>query len=494
MKLFRYLLSWFLLTGSIVGVGFGLYFLIDDGDSIFMGIFIGFYTINLIATIVVFTQRRQTAGKLTWIIMFLLFPFIAHAAFALFGQRYKGRATQKEYRKRQSFKYEKYRKINLKTNVDIQLMKQSEISGRGIYKANLEMFSKGDEAFKELFKDLENAKKFIHLQYYILKPGEIFDHLKDILIRKAKEGLEIRLIVDDFGRWAVPWYEIKLLEKSGIQIQRYCKISFPFIDSHNAYRMHRKVAIIDGSIVHTGGVNVANEYANMNKKYGLWIDYQVRITGEAVRSYSLVYLDDWNTVSGEKIKPEKYLNEDNIGESKIVLIEDSPENNELVIQTSLLAMIHSAKREIVITTPYFVPTPEIFAALLTAVKSGVKLKIIIPGKPDKKTVMPVSKYYGRILARFGAVILQADNLLIHSKMGIFDNEYAYTGTTNMDARSMYAQWEFIQLITGPAVKEVKKAIDSYLKKTININEELLSTSKAKEKITRFYVNLFTPIM
>lgn len=436
---------------------------------------------------------------MSWVVFFLLFPIIAHIAFMLFGQRYKYRITFDEYKQKKTFEYEVLdNEPATQMNLYIaNLFKtQSKMTTRGIYPAKIKIFDKGDEAFTQLFKDLKNAKKFIHLQYYIIKPGEIYEQLRNILIQKAKEGVEIRFIVDDFGRWALPWYEIKELEAHGIKFGKFGKIRFPFISSYNTYRMHRKAAIIDGKILHTGGINIADEYANMNKKYGMWIDYQARIEGPAVRSHSLLFIDDWKEVTGDYLEIENYLGEKEIKDatSTITLVEDSPETLEPMIQRTWVRMILKARKSIKITTPYFIPTPEIYEALKTASLSGVKVQIVIPGKPDKKTALIATKYWAKELIQYGVEVYQVPNTLIHSKMGVFDGEYAYFGTANMDVRSLFGQWETIELIHGASVKEIQNVIDGYINSSITLKTEDFDKKWLKDKMVRFYVNLFSPIM
>lgn len=497
MKTLKYIISWLFGILSLVGVAVGLYFLYDEGYSIPFVILIGFYSLTLFVSIIVFVQNRQIVGKSSWMMFFLIFPFIAPAAFVLFGQRYKGRMSLKRYFKKETFKFENRKLLPDNSDENSILNKQSFFAKRGIYASNAQMFQNGDQAYEQLFKDLENAKKFIHLQYYIIKPGEIFDQLKDILIRKAKEGVEVRFIVDDFGRWAVPWYTIKELKRKGIIIGRFGKVNFPFLSSYNCYRYHRKVAIIDGIIAHSGGLNIADEYSSLNKRFGLWIDYQMRFEGPAVRSYSLLFIDDWGMVSDEKLDFKKYLlDRKEVAQDKTncVLVEDSPEVLEPRIQDSIIHMILFAKKEIILTTPYLVPTPELLMAIRTASLNGVSVKIIIPGKADKKAVIIATKYYASILHKYGVEIYQTKNILIHAKMGLFDNKYAYSGTANLDVRSLYGQWEVIQVLSGEIIKDFRKTTDYYLSLAKKLSRDEFKINRVMEGFIRIYVNLFSPIM
>ena len=479
----------------LAATGTSFYFLYESNIGLGWVILISFYSINLLFSLIVFIQVRQEAGKLAWMMAFLLLPYLGHIIFALFGQRYKFRKSNREYKNKDSFKYEKFNNPKCKADVADILNQQSKISNRGIYSADIKVMPNGNKGYKQMFDDMEKATKFILVEYYIFKPGEIFDQFKDILIRKSKEGVEVKIIVDDFGRWAVPRSQFDEFEENGIEVRMFGKVHFPFIGSYNGYRLHRKIVIVDGKTIHTGGINIANEYAGLNKKFGMWMDYQVKITGESVNSYSLIFVDDWNTVCGETLDPLKYLTNDHKGgSSNMVVIEDSPENTTPIMQDSIINMISNAKKEIVITSPYFVPTPELLSSLRIAAMSGIKVKIFLPGKPDKKVVIIASRHFAKELMKYGVEVYEATDLLIHSKIGVFDGKYAYVGTANLDVRTLYAQWEVIQLITGKAVDDIKELMDSYVAKSRKMDKKEFKASIVKRVLVRIYINLLSPIM
>ncbi|MCK5867062.1 MAG: cardiolipin synthase, partial [Mycoplasmataceae bacterium] len=491
----KILIWWFITILFLFATGTSFYFLYESGLGLGWVILISFYSINLLFSLVVFIQVRQEAGKLSWMMAFLLMPYLGHAIFALFGQRYKFRKSNKEYKDKKSFSHEKIKFEKGKNITSNILNQQSSISKRGIYSVDIEVISNGNKGYKKMFDDIESAEKFILIEYYIFKPGEIFDQFKDILIRKAKSGVEVKIIVDDFGRWAVPRSQFDEFEENGVKVRMFGEVHFPFIGSYNGYRLHRKIVIVDGKTIHTGGINIANEYAGLNNKFGMWMDYQVKITGESVNSYSLIFIDDWETVCGEELEPIKYLTYNHKkGKSNMVVIEDSPENTSPIMQDSIINMISNAKKEIIITSPYFVPTPELFSSLRIAAMSGVKVKIFLPGKPDKKVVIIASRHFAKELMKYGVEVFEATNLLIHSKIGVFDGKYAYVGTANLDVRTLYAQWEVIQLITGKAVEDIKELMDSYIQKSRKMKYEEFKASLIKRILVRIYINLLSPIM
>lgn len=498
MKLIKHLSAWFAIILFFISLALGFYMLYRLGYSGAVVILVAVYTVNLFFIIVVFLQKRHAKGKLSWVLIMSLFPLVGQFMFAIFGQRYRDRKTILEYRKRDNFKHEQINDSFKLENKGLKALfvKQSHMSNRGVYKSKMNIYKTGDKSYEKMFEDMEKAKKFIHIHFYIIKPGEIYEHFRDILARKVKQGVEIRFIIDDFGRWAMPWYEINALQKMGIEIEIFGKVRLPFAQSDGTYRTHRKIVIIDGNIVHSGGLNISDEYSNLDKHFGLWVDCQSRIKGKAVRSFSLMFIEDWYQFSGKKLDYKKYLieKESKDANSSSILIEDSPEVTTPVIQNSLVNMIYNAKKSISLTSPYFVPTPEVLEALKTACLSGVKVEIFIPGKADKKTAIIATRYFAAQLAEVGAKVYAANNMLIHSKIGLFDNKYAYIGSINIDTRSLYAQFELMSLIEGKAIDEVINLFEYYRKLSSHAKLEDLRLHRFKELFLRFYVNLFSPIM
>lgn len=487
MKKLNRTIWYFIGIAFLVIIGYLFYIMYQSGYSITLVALVALYSVSSFFNLILFSQNRHAGAKLSWLIVMTILPIFGHVIFVIFGQRYSGRIDFDIYKTKETFKHEKKGIAGL----DIQ-NKQAKISNRSVYPADMQLYKTGSEGFKALFKDLKSAREFIHLQYYIIKPGEIYEQLKKILIDKVRSGVKVRFIIDDFGRWGMPWYEIKQLRDHGIKIGIYGRVRFPFISSENGYRTHRKLTIIDGKSVHIGGLNIADEYAHLNKKYGLWIDYQVKITGKAVRSYSLLFIDDWKMVTSESLNIKDYLKEDNFGKSKSILVEDSPEIKDPILQDSLVSWILNAKKTIELTTPYFIPTAEVFSALRTAALSGVKITIFMPGKPDKKLVLISSMNNAEILSKYGIKFKIAKNILVHSKLGIFDNQYAYFGTANIDNRSLYSQFEIVNLASGPIVQDIKKLISEYdeLSEVYKFNK----LPRIKTRILRVIVKIFSPLM
>ena len=490
MKFITTAIWWIIGLIIIVGLGYGFYALYIIGLSAWLVILITVYVLTSTFALLLFLQDRHSSAKISWLLIMIVFPIFGHIIFFAFGQRFKDRKLQKEYLKKHWFKHENYKEVKNTSQLNIQ----SNISKRGIYNADFKVYKNGIESYKAMFQDMRKAKKYILVQQYIIHSGEIYDEFKDIIIKKAQEGVDVKIIVDDFGRWAMPWHEIKVLQKLGIKIQIFGKVSFPFISSKNGYRSHRKSTIIDGRIAYMGGMNIGDEYANLSKQFGKWVDIQVSVKGEYINSLLLLFFDDWKKISNEELSIKDYRKAGKSFGSKALLVEDSPEIIEPIISNSIAQWILNAKEEVILATPYFIPTETIFAAIRMAAMSGVKVKIIIPDKSDKRYVMLASLCWAEKLIPYGVKFIKINDQFIHSKLGIFDNKYAYFGSVNIDARSAYAQFEFLTLTTGKVVEDLIAIVESYEKNSSVIGAEHFKRNWISKKFISLYTNLMSPIL
>ncbi|WP_128008640.1 phospholipase D-like domain-containing protein [Mycoplasma sp. ATU-Cv-508] len=287
---------YFVLLFLFLGGIYLVYFLAQQGVSPWASGVVLIYVLSVVTGLALFSQRRNKYVKLSWLLVFILLPLVGPLLFLLFGLRYSERTSLDIYRQKQNFKHE-ITDLNTSLPTRQELFNnQSKLSNRGIYRGNFEVFASGPQSFEQIFADIKKAQHFIHVNYYIIKAGEIYDQFRALIVEKVRAGVKVRMIIDDIGRWGLPWYEMKFLRQQGVEIRILNRIHFPFIGSNNTYRNHRKLIIIDGRIVHTGGANIGDEYANLDKRFGVWLDYKARITGPIVRSYSLLFLGDWNSI------------------------------------------------------------------------------------------------------------------------------------------------------------------------------------------------------
>ncbi|CAM9101793.1 cardiolipin synthase [Mycoplasma marinum] len=464
MKIVQRIFTLIFTLLAMAGIVYLFYTLYLFGVHWALVTFMAIYSVTAIWAIMVFGQVRHTAAKTSWLLMMILLPIIGLFIYLIFGRRFKGRKSLEEFHEEYKETYLIQEK-SVKTD-NVIMNKQTKFSKTPILNADLKIYDNGMYAFKHMYDDLNKAKKFIHLNYYIIKSGEVWEELKEIFIRKISEGVEVRLIVDDFGRWALPWYEMIDLKKKGLKISIYDQVRFPFISSQNGCRSHRKYMSIDGKIGYTGGINLTDEYVNYSKNYGIWEDLVMRVEGQAVRSFSLQFINDWKLINKKVLDVEKYAPKIKSDfKNNAIHIEDSPEIRVPIMQDSLVHWISKAKKSIKLSTPYFIPTEEIMGALRHASLSGVEVKLYLPGAPDKKSAYEASKANARILEEYGVKVYIVKEKFIHTKAGIFDDKTAYLGTMNIDMRSFFSQFENLMLFEGEEVKKLIEVFKRYEKQS-----------------------------
>ena len=295
----------------------------------------------------------------------------------------------------------------------------------------------GEEKFPVLFKELQKAKHSIHLDYYIIKDDKIGTELFDVLCEKALSGVKVKIIYDDVGS-SISKAGLKRLKEAGVKAFPYMPVLFSRLAHKANYRNHRKIVVIDNETGFLGGINIKDKYINPNQMNLYWRDTHIMIQGEAVIDLQYLFISDWYFVSGQKINLEevRYTNLFQISNDipTSILGSDYGKNNQTIME-AFFGMITSAKKEILITTPYFIPDDSIFNALKITSKSGVKIKLIIPEKPDIKTAFYASQTYLKDLIISGVEVYYYTKGMMHSKTMIIDGKISTVGSTNMDQRS-----------------------------------------------------------
>lgn len=466
-------------------------------------IFLVVYALNTICVIYLLSKNDELQSKFSWIFFLVIFPIITHIIFVLFRVRKDEGISREEYNnKLREFSLEENNNKIDDTNESIDnffIKKYSNITKKNFYNSNIELFNHGFYAYDSLFNDLENAKKFIHIEMYIIKTSEIFEKLKKILIKKAEEGVEVKMILDHFGTWIVKDDEFAFLKFKGIQIEFFNKTFYPYIKPSDNNRLHRKFFVIDGQLVHSGGINISDEYSSYNKYYGYWIDLNFKIQGKIVNDYETIFLYDWYKVKKEKLNKRNYLIAKEISNSinyknKVLLFDEGPNNYENLLESSLIDWIMNANTSIKICTPYFIPSKQLINALKYSIKKGVQIDLFIPGLPDKKIVYSATKYYSNELANLGANVFILNNMFLHTKLMVFDNKFAYIGTNNLDMRSLYTNYELMNIVVGEKpINEINQIIHSYKEHSI-INKDNKKVSLIQNVLKKIFYELFAPLM
>ena len=304
----------------------------------------------------------------------------------------------------------------------------------------------GEEKFPEVIKAIESARDHIHLEYYIYENDTIGNKIKDLLIRKAREGVKVRLIYDDFGSRSIRKQLVKELRNGGVEAFPFNRIRLPFFANRINYRNHRKIIVVDGTTGFTGGINISDRYINdpgLDNRY-FWRDTHIRIDGPGIIFLQNIFLCDWNFCSGQRIEPEKkHFNTARQpgGNIHVQIAASGPDSPNSTIMLSILKAVSIAKEEILITTPYFIPGGSIIDSLKMALLGGVSVKLLVPGISDSRIVNAAARsYYGELLGS-GAEIFLYQKGFVHSKTMVIDGSFSVVGSANMNHRSFNLDFE-----------------------------------------------------
>ncbi|MBQ9148744.1 MAG: cardiolipin synthase [Oscillospiraceae bacterium] len=305
-------------------------------------------------------------------------------------------------------------------------------------------YAEAAEAFEALKAELERAKKFIFMEYFIVEDGRAFHEIEEILARKAAQGVEVRLLYDDIGSIGYANFKfVRRLRSEGINCQVF-NPALPVLNLFMNHRDHRKITVIDGRVGFTGGYNLAGEYFGYTQPYGKWKDTGLRLEGTAVRSLTATFLELWNVTTRRQEDDGAYLEVAHGISGAAGYVQpfgDNPLGRSRTAEDLYLNLIGQAAQRIWFITPYLIITDEMSRALGLAAKRGVDVRIITPGIPDKKTVYRTTRSYYAGLVQQGVRIFEYTPGFCHAKMSVFDKDTAIVGTTNLDYRSLYLHFE-----------------------------------------------------
>ncbi len=310
----------------------------------------------------------------------------------------------------------------------------------------VKIFLNGEEKFPEMLEAMRQAKHHIHIQYYIFENDHIGHMIKDVLIEKLKEGVQVRFTYDDFGSWIIRKTLVEEIRKAGGEVFPFNKIRWVLFANRLNYRNHRKIVIIDGQTAFTGGINVSDRYINTPESENCyyWRDTHMRIDGPGCYYLQYVFLCDWNFCSGQQIQPERvYFNAPRESNSDVAvqIAASGPDSPTATIMLSLLKAIGLAKKQVLITTPYFIPGESILDALKVAALSNVSVKLLVPYKSDSRLVNAAARSYYTDLLSAGVEIYLYKKGFVHAKTLVVDDYISMVGTSNMDNRSFDLNFE-----------------------------------------------------
>ena len=347
-------------------------------------------------------------------------------------------------------------------------------------------FPLGENKFEEMLKQLEQAEHFIFLEYFIIEEGEMWGRILEILVRKASEGVEVRLMYDGTNEFAtLPSSYPQKLKELGIKCKAFAPIA-PFVSTHYNYRDHRKILVIDGHTAFTGGVNLSDRYINREEVFGHWKDTAIMLKGQAVKSFTLLFLQMWNI---DEKEPEfgKYLSypAEPVAEAPGYVIHygDTPVDGYRVGEMVYIDILNRAKDYVHIMTPYLILDGELDTALRFAAERGVEVSIILPGIPDKKTPYALAKTHYASLIRAGVKIYEYTPGFVHAKVFSSDDRKAVVGTINLDYRSLYHHFECAAyMVDTPCIADIEADFADTLAKCRRVTLEDVKNEKTGTKL------------
>ncbi|SHH43265.1 cardiolipin synthase [Winogradskyella jejuensis] len=466
------------------------------------------YIIAVSAVITILFKRINPTKTLSYIIALLLIPFLGLLVYYLFGQDYR---KSKIFNRKKVLNQSTVKSIQETADIDahvvddiedrlkeksklIPLIYNSENSKLTVNN-KVTVIKDGDMKFDLLFKDIEKAKHHIHLEYFIVKDDDFGLKFLNVLSKKAKDGVQVKLIMDDVGS-DVSNNTIAKLKESGVEVYKFMPVLFSKSTGKMNYRDHRKIVVIDGEIGYVGGINISNNYLNANKT-SYFRDTHCRIEGEAVNQLQILFFTTWDFVTEKdlKVSSDYFPKIDDKGDTPVQISASGPDTDWSNIMEAIFTAITNASDYIYITTPYFIPNDEIVTALQVAARSNVKVKLLVPKKSDSWVAEYATNSYLERLLEAKIEVYRYTKGFIHAKTMVVDGMFSTIGTTNMDYRSFNINFEVNALFYDE--KTSKRLEDLFIEDLESAEKMELDLWKNRNKRTKAIeaiANLMAPLL
>lgn len=469
--------------------------------------------VNLVlAGAVVFFERRNPKSVWAWLLLLYFVPVVGFLFYLLIGvdlrkrKRFQVKEVSDSLQEANRIQEHSLQSSTLQ-ELEQWLDKYRELiiynlkTGGGVLTGDndIDIFTDGNKLYDTIIEDLEKAKWFIHIQYYIIRDDILFERIREVLERKIKEGVEVRILYDAMGCRTVSTRFWEKLEKQGMEVAEFFPALFGRFHLRMNYRNHRKLLIVDNEVAYVGGFNIGREYVDLDETLGHWRDTHLRIRGTATLSLQIQFLQDWNYAAGKNLFGEsKYYMEAAYGTRdacKVQIIASGPDHSGQTIRDNYLYLIYKARKSIYIQTPYFIPDEAVAQALHMAVLAGVEVHIMIPCKPDHMFVYWATYSYVGDLVMAGAKCYTYDNGFLHAKGMIVDGEVLCYGTANLDIRSFALNFE-----VNATVYDVDKAreMEEYFQKDLAycslISKDMYAGRSLKIRFKEQVCRLLSPVL
>lgn len=472
------------------------------------------YALMFFTTVRIILDTNNPAKALSYLLLNVMLPVVGSIAYFTLGVNYrKRRIYSKKLKATNQLLMSIREKSVAKTEQLIerdapQLGGHTELAQLLLNEAReplslncVSLLNNGEEKFPALLKDLEAAQQFIHIEYYIYEDDGIGNQIRDVLVRKAQEGVKVRFIYDDFGSRKLRKGFLQKLKSSKVEAVPFYRVYWPFFASRLNYRNHRKIIVIDGHTGYVGGINVSDRYINQPQIEQLyWRDTHVRIEGPAVWTLQYTFLADWNFCSRQRINPDERLFPPTARpitntRELVQIVAGGPDYPRSGIMLSFFTAIANANDRIFLTSPYFIPNASIYDALRKAALSGKDVRLLVPGESDSGFVNAASRSYYQDLIECGVQIHLYQKGFVHSKTLVVDDYLSFVGTANMDNRSFDLNFEINAVIYG---KEFCQQLsESFLKDLADsklVTQQMWQRRRHWDKFYSKIARLFSPLL
>jgi cardiolipin synthase len=451
--------------------------------------------------LVIITENRNPLKTIPWVIVLLLLPGLGLVFYFFFGQdnrkqRIISRRTYKRIMKRPQADRQAQDVCTVPDNYKplVTLLGNSNQCPL-LYGSDIAIYTNGADKFKDLLEDLERAVHHIHFQYYIFLADEIGTRVKEILMAKARAGVEVRVLYDDVGCWNVKERFFKEMHQAGVEVYAFLKVAFPVFTSKVNYRNHRKIVVIDGQIGYMGGMNVADRYIK-GSALGAWRDTHFRLTGKGVHGLQAAFLIDWYVVSKKLLNDKVYYPPlQTLSDTIMQVLTSGPVGLWRTLLQAILFTVANAKKYIYLQTPYFLPTEGLNQALQTAALGGVDVRLMLPKRSDTQTANMASHSFIGDMVKAGAKVYLYEAGFLHAKLVVSDDALTCIGSANMDFRSFEHNFEITAFVYHDAFALQMKKIFLH---DMQSCEKLIPTQwlrrPLRQRIMESFMRLFSPLL
>lgn len=466
-------------------------------------IFIILYCLTISGLVVVLiTENRNPLKTIPWVIVLLLAPGVGLLFYFFFGQdnrkqRIISRRTYKRIMKRQQAGKLPQDACSVPVPYQplVTLLNNSNQASL-LYGSDISIYTNGQEKFANLMKEMARATHHIHVQYYIFCDDEIGNQVKALLMAKAQEGIQVRVLYDDVGCWNVKDKFFKEMREAGVEVYAFLRVAFPVFTSKVNYRNHRKIVVIDGNVGFMGGMNIADRYIK-GTNWGTWRDTHFKIIGKGVHGLQAAFLIDWYVVSKQLLNDKIYYpsvpvySDDNI----MQICTSGPVGPWRTLLQAAIFMIANAKKYIYIQTPYFLPTEGLNQALQIAALGGIDVRLMLPKRSDTRAANMATHSFIDEMVKAGVKVYFYTPGFLHSKLAVTDDTLACIGSANMDFRSFEHNFEINAFVYQPSFAiQMRKVFLHDLQSCEKLNPTSWLKRPIKQRIAESFMRLFSPLL